>query len=243
MLFFRRALAQVRHLGVAGALVAVDTRDEHHKQGGVQDETDQQALHVQAGKAPLGVDRQNQGAGQQGQAGQAQARNGYHDPRRPHFQQHGAEDDLQQVQEGKRVADAAAQVELRRQHGDVDQQGEEQRRVGDGLAFVPAQQAGQIEGDEAGQHFEHVGHGQGDAQSHAHAEDGADLADHSQPAQLDQQLHVLVAGRMFHLGRHRTALQHFAVGQDFNPARHGHSLACRRRGAHGGACLRARSTT
>ena len=69
-----------------------------------------------------------------------------------------------------------------------------------------AQQAGEVEGDQAGQHFEHIGHGQCDAETHADAEDGADLADHGQPAQLDQQLHVLVAGRMFHLGRHRTAL-------------------------------------
>jgi hypothetical protein len=93
-------------------------------------------------------------------------------------------------------------VQLGGQADHVHQQGQEQLVVGDVAALVPAQVAGQVEGDQAHQHFKHVDHRQLDAEAPADRGDGRDLPDHGDPAQLDQVPHVLVAGRAADIALH-----------------------------------------
>jgi hypothetical protein len=134
------------------------------------------------------------------EAGQAGQRDDDDGPGRPGFQQHRRQDHLQQVEEGEGIGGAARQVELHGQAGDVDQQRQEQLVVGDRAVFVPAQVAGDVEGDQAGQHLEHLHQRQVDVEHQDGAGDRGDLADDGDPAQLDQLQHVLVAGDVFDVG-------------------------------------------
>lgn len=207
MFFLDGALAHAGQHGVAGAQIAHDAGDEHHQQRRVQREADQHALDVEAEVAALVEQRQLDGLGPHGQPRQAGAGDADNGPGGPRFQQHRAEDDLQQVEVDKGIGGAAAQVELRREAGHVHQHGDEELGVGHGPLFMPAQLAGHVEGDQAGQHFQHVDQRQLDAEAPGHHGDGGDLADHSDPAQLDQLLHVLVPRRLSGFGRRQEGRQ------------------------------------
>ena len=119
-------------------------------------------------------------------------------PGRAGIEQHRAERDLQQVQEGEGIGGAAAEVELRGQRGHVDQQRDEQLAVGDRGAMRAAQTGSTtLSSDQRAEHrAASASSGRRNAEPEMHAADGHDLADHRDPAQLDQLQHVLAAGRV-----------------------------------------------
>ncbi|MNV36312.1 hypothetical protein D3C71_1277850 [compost metagenome] len=193
MLFFHAAAACCGQARIAFTQVQVDAGDEDHHQRGVEHKAHQQPDHVKARQALVQVLRQLQGQVVCGQHAKTQQRDDHDGPDVGAAQQHGPQRDLQQVQEDERIAGAPAQVQLHCEHGHIDQQGQKKLHIAHHHTGAQPQQAHHVEHRQAAHHQQHLAHRQREVQAVVRHLDGEHLADHGNPAQLDQLLQVLDA--------------------------------------------------
>ncbi len=128
MVLFGRLLPEVGEVRVALAQVAVDPRDEDRQQGRIQHEADQHAGDVEAEEALAEGGPELKRPVGQGEAGEAERREGHHGPERACIEQDGAERHLQDVEEDEGVRGAAREVKLRAQGRHVEDQAREEGR-------------------------------------------------------------------------------------------------------------------
>ena len=194
MLFFRRVLPHLGHIGFAILQIAVDAGHEQHQQHRDHHEADPGAKDMQVeqmafehfGKVERPVD--------EGQPGSAERRHGHDAPRAPMMQQHGAERHLHQIEGDEGIGRPAAEIKLRRQSHDIEEEGEEQFGMADIGAPAHNQYAAQIHGCCDAGDDEHGQDRQADAHAKMYQQDGGDLPRNGDPAQLDQQDHILAPG-------------------------------------------------
>jgi len=114
---------------------------------------------------------------------------------------------LQGIEEDEGIGGAAAEIQQRGQRGHVQQQAAQQLAIADAAQGAPAVQTDQVQRHQAGQHAGHGLERQVDVEHRLHEDDGADLADDGEPAQLDQLQHVLQPGGVARSGGPRTGLR------------------------------------
>ena len=190
-------LAQRREPRVARLQAALHPHDRGDEQRGVQQKADQEALHVGRRQAAAGWRRQGERAIRHREAGEAGGRHRQQAPRRPGFEQHRAERDLQQEEEAERVGDAAAEIKQRRQRADVDHQRDEERVIAQRPLRMqtPVPLARGVERGKAGEHAEHRVQRQANAVGEVHQQDRRQLGTDGEPAQLHQLPHGFVPAR------------------------------------------------
>jgi hypothetical protein len=101
---------------------------------------------------------------------------------------------LQQIQEGKGIGGTAAEVEQGGECGQIHQQPGHQVAIAHFTAVAGAHQAHQIEQHQQANHSEHRCQWQVQVKQQAAEHNGEGLAENRQPAQLDQQQGIALAG-------------------------------------------------
>ncbi|MND77310.1 hypothetical protein D3C80_689850 [compost metagenome] len=189
MVLFRRLLPRVGQIGVARPHVLSRARHEGHQQHRDQDEVDQ-GPGLDQPHVGVRVRRQQERLVPDRQPGQAGAGDQHEAPGIGRPQQHRRQHDLHQIEGREGVAGPAAEEQQPGQGRHIDEQGQDQLRVGHAVTAQGDRGAGQV-------HHRQPGRGQ---QQHAQRQrylespvdhgDGHHLPDHGQPSQLDQQQHV-----------------------------------------------------
>ena len=190
MILFRRLLAHIGDIGVAGAQIVVDPRHEQHQQHRHQQETDQAALHIEAQQSILAVGRQVQRPVEYAKAGETQTGDADQRPGVDGGQKHRAEHDLQQIEGHERIGRAAGEEKLPRQGRDIGQQGQHEFLIRDGVPALRQRDADQIDQGQAGGCDQQPEDRQADAHDKMDQQYGGDLTGDRQPAQLDQQAKI-----------------------------------------------------
>ena len=195
MVFLGRALAQIGEEGVALAQIAVDARHEQHDQPGRQHEADEHAADMQFQQI-VAVARHGDRLEDVDQENEAHRRRRHQDPGGARGKQRCAQRDLQEVERHEGIGRSPAVIELDGQRRHVEDQRDEELRIGDGGAAVQHQKAEAVQRDEEQHHEAHRHERQRDPVPVLRQQDCQHLSRHGQPSQLDEQEQVLAVGRV-----------------------------------------------
>ncbi|MNE03066.1 hypothetical protein D3C80_955550 [compost metagenome] len=200
VVLFRRLLPGVRQIGVASTHVLGRARDKGDQQHGDQDEVDQ-GPGLDQPHVGVGVRRQQQRLMPDRQPGQTGAGDQNKAPGVGRPQQHRRQHDLHQIEGREGIAGPAAEEQQPGQGRYIDEQGQDQLRIGHAVTTQGDRGAGQVHHRQPGRGQQQHAQRQRDLQPPVDHGDGHHLPDHRQPSQLDQQQHVAPPGCTRRYGR------------------------------------------
>src|ERR1700737_2223839 len=182
-------------MGVTRTQIPTDAGYEKDQKRCGEHEADEHALDMQPGEIAAMPTPHEDVPVKGGEPDEAAAGDDDQSPGRPRIEQHRRKRDLQKIERDKGIGRTAAQVKLRREGRDIEQQYEEQFGVADDVTVtVP-------------EHDRQLGQRQCDFEPEMDDKDRHHLPDDGKPAKLDQKKQVLLVGCVVNRNRPVPPLQ------------------------------------
>src|SRR3984893_4466575 len=179
-------------MGVARAQIPIDAGYENDQKRRGEHEADEHALDMQPGEIAAMPTPHEDVPVKGGEPDEATAGDDDQSPGRPRIKQHRRKRDLQKIERDKGIGRTAAQVKLRRESRDIEQQYEEQFGVADDVTVTVPEQAYNVEPNEECDNDRKLSQRQYDPEPEMDDKDRHHLPDDGKPAKLDQEKQVLL---------------------------------------------------